>query len=84
MRRVWRELKAKLWPDGQALLSRRSCWIKGPITLKSKTYTESTDVDVIDISVKETEHYPGRPLNLPKCYQHRDVLGRIKRSKQRS
>ena len=32
----------------------------GAITLKSKTYTESTDVDVAGISVKETAHYPGR------------------------
>ena len=32
----------------------------GAITLKSKTYTESTDVDVAGISVKATVHYPGR------------------------
>jgi hypothetical protein len=32
--------------------------------LKSNTYTEGTDVDVTGISVKETAHYPGRPLNL--------------------
>ena len=30
----------------------------GAITLKSKTYTESTDVDVAGISVKATVHYP--------------------------
>jgi hypothetical protein len=38
--------------------------MRGPITLKSNTYMEGTDVYVAGISVKETAHYPGRPLNL--------------------
>jgi len=35
------------------------------LTLKSDTYTESTDVDVAGISVKEFAHYPGRSSVLP-------------------
>jgi len=35
------------------------------ITLKSDTYTESTDVYVAGISVKEFVHYPGRSVSLP-------------------
>jgi hypothetical protein len=38
--------------------------IRGQLTLKSDTYTEGVDVYVAGISVKETVHYPGRPLNL--------------------
>ena len=39
--------------------------MRGPITLKSNTYTEGTDVDVAGISVKEAAHYPGRSVYLP-------------------
>ena len=44
---------------------RRARRIRRHITLKSDTYTEDVDVDAAGISVKETAHYPGRPLNLP-------------------
>jgi len=40
--------------------------MRGQITLKSNTDTESMSVDVTGISVKVFAHYPGRSLSLLK------------------
>jgi len=36
------------------------------ISSKSDTCTESVDVDVTDISVKVSAHYPGRSVDVPR------------------
>ena len=44
---------------------RRSCWVRGHVSPKPETCTESTDVDAAGISVKVGAHYPGRSVDLP-------------------
>lgn len=56
---------AKHWPDEQESHKRRLRWMRGQITSKSNTCTESAGVDAAGISVKAGAHYPGRSPMLP-------------------
>ncbi len=58
--------------------------MRRPITSKSNTCTEGMDVYAAGISVKVGAHYPGRSVNLAKCYYHREVMGWVGRSQQRA
>ena len=57
---VGRKPMAKHWPDEQESHKRQSRWMRDPRSPKSKTCTESVDVDAAGISVKAGAHYPGR------------------------
>jgi len=51
---IWRKLKAKHWPDEQKSHTRRSQWVRSPISSKPGTCTETVDVYAAGISVKVT------------------------------
>jgi hypothetical protein len=58
--------------------------MRRPISSKSHTCTESMDVYAAGISVKVSASYPGRSVELPQCYYHREVVGWIDRSQQKA
>jgi hypothetical protein len=56
--------------------------VRRPISLKPDTYPESMDVDVTDISVKVSAHYPGRsaiPLKASAVERRRDGFAEVSR-----
>jgi hypothetical protein len=57
---AWRD-----WSDEQEAHTRRTRWMRRQISSKSNTCTESVVVDVTDISVKVSVHYPGRSAVRP-------------------
>ena len=62
VRGIRRKPQAKRWFDEQKSHMRQPQWIRGQIYSKSGSCTETVEVDVADISVEVTVHYPGRSL----------------------
>ena len=54
-------LKAKHWPDEQKSHTRRSQWVRRPISSKPGTCTETADVD----AAGNFGHFPRPPISEP-------------------
>ncbi len=61
--------------------------MRGPLSSKSDTCTESVAVDAAGISVKVDAHYPGRSVDLPSATaaeRRRDGSAEVSRGHSRS
>jgi hypothetical protein len=61
---VGRKPMAKRWPDEQEPHTRRTHWMRSPLSSKSKLCTEGVDVNAAGISAKAGASYPGESASM--------------------